>query len=113
MFNKSNSIKVTFYFIMPLRISRFSEGCKLWFVHWIFAGLAAFRKMLHGVWGRELPQDNVRSTPHACGSAPCLTGGSSALHARVVQKLFRVDFCAGKSFCTTLACSPCLMPGIA
>jgi len=23
-----------------------------------FVGLAAFRKMLHGVWGVELPQDN-------------------------------------------------------
>jgi len=47
--------------------SRFFEGCELWFVRLAFAGLAAFRKMLHGVWGRELPQDNVRSTPHACG----------------------------------------------
>ena len=35
-----------------------------------FAGLADFKKMLHGVWGRELPQENVRSTPYACGFAP-------------------------------------------
>jgi len=50
-----------------LTVFRFFEDGELWFVRWVFAGLADFKKMLHGVWGRELPQENVRSTPYACG----------------------------------------------
>ena len=51
-----------------LTVFRFFEDGELrrggGFVRWDFAGLAGLKKMLHGVWGRELAQDNVRSTPY-------------------------------------------------
>ena len=81
-------------FLLPT-VFRFFEDGELWFLCGGFsAGLAGFKKMLHRVWGRELPQDNVRSTPR-CRRLCALTDWKEMrTNASVVQKLFRVDFFA-------------------
>jgi len=61
-------------------------------VRWDFAGLTGFKKMLHGVWGRELPQDKRAKHTIRLWLCALTDWKEMRTYASVVQKLFRVDF---------------------
>ena len=89
-----------------LTVFRFFEDGELWFLCGGFsAGLADFKKMLHGVWGRELPQD--KSAQHTIRLWLCALTDRREMrnYASAVKKLsaWVFFFERGERFFTALA----------